>query len=293
MGRHFESARDLDRPARRSPPAHGRAVARSGAGRLQGLVVGDLTVSVVIPCYNAARWIGETLASVLEQPGRPDVIVVDDGSTDDSVAVIERLAGDRVRLLTQRHAGVSRARNIGTAAALGDWLQYLDADDLLCPGSLAERQAVLAATGADVAYCDWVKWVPGPGGFEAGETIAATLGPRADVELIGPRWWPPGALLYRRALVDRIGPWREDLPVIQDARFLQDAAIHGARFAHAPHVGLRYRLHGAESLSRRDPRAFNDDRFRNAAQLLAGFRAEGTLDEARRQVLARVFADVA
>jgi hypothetical protein len=106
-------------------------------------------------------------------------------------------------------------------------------------------------------------------------------------------WWPPGALLYRRSFVDRILPWRVDLPIIQDARFQLDAALAGGRFVHVTGVGLKYRVHGGTSLSQRDPRAFTLDCFRNAAELDDRWRREGGLDDERRRALLAVYEHVA
>jgi hypothetical protein len=252
-------------------------------------------VSVVIPCHNAATWIGETVQSAVSQESVAiEVIVVDDGSTDDSAARAEAAGAPKARVVRQANGGASRARNAGTAAARGEFIQYLDADDVLAPGTLAKRVSRLDATGADVAYGDWVRWERGSKGvFVERDVVCRTLSSHPDVDLVGDFWWPPAALLYRRSLVDRIGPWREDLPIIQDARFLQDAAFVGGTFVHVPGVSAKYRIHGQDSLSRRDPGAFLDDCFRNGLQIEQMWARAGALTPERRQVLARVFAHVA
>jgi glycosyltransferase involved in cell wall biosynthesis len=99
----------------------------------------DATISVVIPCYNGARYLPETLASVLRQTLPPhEVIVVDDGSTDDSAAVAASF-GPPVRVLRQPNQGESVARNRGIDEARGNWIAFIDADDLWDPSKL-ERQ---------------------------------------------------------------------------------------------------------------------------------------------------------
>lgn len=249
-------------------------------------------VSVVIPCRNAAAWLPETLASVADQAGiEKELIVVDDGSVDDSAAIAERFGAIVVRCPP---SGVSPARNTGTARTTGRYLQYLDADDVLTPGTLTARLDLLEQTGDDVALTAWTRWErQADGEFVAGETVNRRLSSRPDVDLLTDAWWPPGAILYRRSIVDRIGSWRADLPVIQDARFLLDAALCGASFVYVDAVGLRYRVHGDESLSRRDPRAFVDDCYRSAAQLHDRWTSEGALDDARRGGLIEVFGYVA
>jgi glycosyltransferase involved in cell wall biosynthesis len=87
-------------------------------------------ISVVIPAYNASRFIGETLEGVLSQTHKAkEVIVVDDGSQDDTAAMVLRFS-ESVRLVRQENAGESRARNVGRSMASGDWIAFLDSDDV-------------------------------------------------------------------------------------------------------------------------------------------------------------------
>ena len=135
-------------------------------------------VSVIVPCWNAERWIGQTIASAVSQLGVSfEIVLVDDGSTDASVRVAEEAGGPLLRVIRQPNSGASRARNTGTATARGEFLQYLDADDVLMPGTLAARVAAIQQSGADVAYCDWVRWESqADGTFRDGEVVARTLG---------------------------------------------------------------------------------------------------------------------
>ncbi|MBR2060973.1 MAG: glycosyltransferase family 2 protein, partial [Tidjanibacter sp.] len=90
----------------------------------------QITISVIIPLYNKAASVEATLASVLAQSVQPlEIIVVDDGSTDDSAERAERFADRGVRVVRQANGGVSRARNRGAAEAQGTHLAFLDADD--------------------------------------------------------------------------------------------------------------------------------------------------------------------
>jgi glycosyltransferase involved in cell wall biosynthesis len=251
-------------------------------------------ISIVIPCYNASAWIGDTITSIVSQQDvRYEVILVDDGSDDGSVEVAVAAArGFPLRVITQSRKGVSRARNVGTSEAAGAYIQYIDADDVLLPGTLRARLDALRA-GGEVAYCDWVRWEEQPDrSFRETETVRRDMAGRPDLAIFDDAWWPPGALLYSRAVVDAVTPWREDLPVIQDARFLLDAALSGATFVHVPQVGLRYRSH-AQSLSKRDPRAFLEDCYRNGRDLHAAWERQRLLDAHRRRYLLRSYAYLA
>jgi len=99
--------------------------------------------SVVVPAFNAERYIEATLNSILNQRARNfELIVVDDGSTDRTPAIVASF-GDRVRLIRQDNAGCHRARNRGIAAACGDFIAFMDADDLWFPWTLAAYRSAI------------------------------------------------------------------------------------------------------------------------------------------------------
>lgn len=110
-------------------------------------------ISVVIPAYNAARWIAETVESVLAQTFRDfEIIVVDDGSTDATSAVVAKY--ERVRCIHQANGGLSSARNAGIRAATGDYIAFIDADDLWQHDKLEAQIARLKQTGLAWVYSD-------------------------------------------------------------------------------------------------------------------------------------------
>lgn len=110
--------------------------------------------SVIIPCRNAGAWIADTLASVASQTLQPfEIIVVDDGSTDDSVEQIRNFS-DRVIVLHSSHRNGAGTRNVGIEAATGDWIAFLDADDIWYPDHL-ERAANLLDDSNDVGFLNW------------------------------------------------------------------------------------------------------------------------------------------
>jgi glycosyltransferase involved in cell wall biosynthesis len=124
----------------------------------ENMTVDQALVSVVIPVYNGARFIGRTLSSALSQTYNPiEVIVVDDGSTDQTASVVESIALDdnRVRLLRTHRSGVASARNCGIDESRGGLIAPLDADDLWHPEKIARQVAVMNSSSADVGvvYC--------------------------------------------------------------------------------------------------------------------------------------------
>jgi glycosyltransferase involved in cell wall biosynthesis len=252
-------------------------------------------VSVIIPCHNAARYLGETIDSVLAQTFSAfELILVDDGSTDGTADVIDRYRrlDGRLRCDSGPNRGVSAARNRGTALATGRYLQYLDADDLLRSHALKAKFDALESSGTDIAYTDWQKLIESPtGGFAPGEIFSRTcdeVQPALEIAIFLDFWSPPAALLYRREIVDRVGGWNMSLPIVQDGRFLFDAVHCGGRLEHVPGIGADYRIeHGNLSLSKRDPAAFMRDWAEDALQVEAIWRREGKLTAARKTALLR------
>jgi glycosyltransferase involved in cell wall biosynthesis len=97
-------------------------------------------VSILIPAYNAQQWIAETIESALQQTWSPkEIIVVDDGSTDQTLPVAQRFASKEVSVVTQQNQGAAAARNKAFALSQGDYIQWLDADDLLAPDKIARQ----------------------------------------------------------------------------------------------------------------------------------------------------------
>lgn len=106
-------------------------------------------VSVIIPVYNSEKYIKETIKSVLNQTwDNIEIIIVDDGSTDGTIEVVESLKCDKITLLQQKNSGACTARNLGYDKSKGQFIQYLDADDLLSPDKI-ESQIILAKAYGD------------------------------------------------------------------------------------------------------------------------------------------------
>ncbi len=123
------------------------------------------TISILIPAYNAQRELGATLGSVLQQMApHHALVVVDDGSTDGTAALVEQARAPHpaadITLIRQPNQGVAASRNRLLAAAAGEYVLFVDADDLLLPGSLGALDAAIAAHRPDAIACDFNFWHP-------------------------------------------------------------------------------------------------------------------------------------
>lgn len=155
-------------------------------------------VTVVIPVYNCGRYIGEAIQSVLDQDyPRIEVIVVDDGSDDDTVAQAKYF-GNRINLLCQPNRGPASARNLGVRASRGDYLAFLDGDDIWLPGKLSDQMRYLAEhPEIGVVFSRWERWHPAANGaFPPPDSVVHADAARReglDTEISG--WIYPQMLL--------------------------------------------------------------------------------------------------
>ncbi len=202
-------------------------------------MAGQPTVSVVIPVWNAARHLRETLRSVLCQTCLPDeIVVVDDGSTDDSAAVAESLS-PLVRVLRQENRGESAARNRGIEAARGDWIAFLDGDDLWHPEKLARQLAVVMADPAvDCVHTNWYYFGEQNGQVDVSAVSAEERYRPGFVAAENP--FRISSLLVRRQLSLRFPEWTQDGEDL--IYFLELARM--ARIALVPEALVGYRVHG-------------------------------------------------
>lgn len=155
-------------------------------------------VSVVIPCYNAARFVSSTLRSVMAQQGdfELEIIVVDDGSTDGSAELVE-CEFPSVRLIRQVNAGVGAARNVGIEAATADWVAFVDADDIWMPTKLRDQfDLLIARPDAGVCYTAWHVWYTHE--TEPAPELMADLVKQAE----GGRWAGAAGWIYTDLLCD-------------------------------------------------------------------------------------------
>lgn len=213
-------------------------------------------VSIIIPCYNAEPWLAEALESALAQTWpHKEIIVINDGSSDGSLAVANKYTARQVRVIDQPNQGASAARNRGLHEARGDFIQFLDADDLLAPDKIALQMAVLAAApDGSVAAGPW-------GRFErdTSDAVFVTEENWRDstpidwliLNFAGRGMMQPAAWLTPRRLVTTVGPWDERLTVNDDGEYFCRILLASTGIRFCADARSYYRSNLAGSLSQR------------------------------------------
>lgn len=213
-------------------------------------------VSILIPAYNAERWIGDTLKSAIRQTWpRKEIIVVDDGSSDRTFEIIKSFESPILKVIRQPNCGASAARNKALSMAQGDYIQWLDADDLLAPEKIEYQLKELERGHGPLT--------PLSGSFgefftriEKADFIPNSLWRDLDpVEWIvakfrGNIWMINSAWMVSRTLTDMVGPWDERLSLDDDGEYFCRvvAASHNVHFV--PEAKVYYRQWHSGSISR-------------------------------------------
>lgn len=201
-------------------------------------------ISVVIPMYNSQDWIEETLKSVLDQTypaERIETIVVDDASTDDSVILAKAfLASHGMRgtvIVRERNGGVGAARNAGWRAASGDWIQFLDADDLLAPGKFELQVASISRAKDDVAVIcsSWRRLSRIRGTWQPhGPVTSPGLDRQLLLKLVTLNAGFLGPALIRKRALEAITGFSEEVTHAEDSHLMLKIAAAGGIFVEIP-----------------------------------------------------------
>jgi glycosyltransferase involved in cell wall biosynthesis len=211
-------------------------------------------VSILIPAYNAEASLADTLKSALGQTwSRKEIIVVDDGSRDATVAIAREFASAGVKVITQKNAGAAAARNHAYAVCQGDYIQWLDADDLLSPDKIARQMQVAETAGPRmVLSCGW--------GFFRYRPQRARFIPSRLWEDLTPLEWllrkwehnlfmQTGTWLTSRELSEQAGPWDMRMMGDDDGEFFFRVIRGAAGIRFVPDARVYYRVSGANRLS--------------------------------------------
>lgn len=216
-------------------------------------------VSIIIPCYNAGRWLAQTLESALAQTHPSiEIIVVDDGSSDNSLAIARSFEPRGVCVVAQANSGASAARNHGLRLARGEFILFLDADDLLSPDAVARQATALEGKPDHIAFGAWARFHDDP--------AAAVFTPHPGwhdspaLDWIKETWrdtepmYQCGNFLIPRPLLNRAGGWDERLSLIDDFEFFTRLILASTGLVFISEARLYYRSSLPGSLSGRKGR---------------------------------------
>lgn len=238
-------------------------------------------VSILIPAYNSGPWIAETIKSVLNQTwSRKEIIVVvDGGCTDDTLAVARQFASPSVSVVTRPHQSVAAARNEAFAVAQGEYIEWLDADDLLAPDKIALQMEVAQslASRRTLLSAEWA--------FFFFRTAKAEFHPTALWTDLSPADWlmlkmgrgdhmQPATWLVRREIIEAAGRWHEELRVDEDGEYFCRLVLASDGIRFVPGAKVFYRVSGSNSTT---IRAFSrpEERWRTMQLQFAHLRSLG------------------
>jgi glycosyltransferase involved in cell wall biosynthesis len=264
-------------------------------------------VSVIIPTYNCAHFLIEAMNSVLAQTYRPiELIVVDDGSTDNTREVVEgwkqkhpRDNAFELRYFDQENKGGPAARNVGLVESQGEYIQFLDADDVLSPSKLSCQVIALSSCGCQTAaYGPWRH-------FEKVGEKMAMYEPYGSVEgndLL--KKWIDGSfvvshsLLWKRADLIKLGAWDESLAADQDGEYAMRFLAYGGNLIYCDQAWVYYRqspnfLRAGNHVSRWKTSKSIRSRIRVTRRLERILSIRGLLNDEYRAALSRRYYNIA
>jgi glycosyltransferase involved in cell wall biosynthesis len=216
-------------------------------------------VSIIIPAYNAEKWIKDTIESALSQtwPNK-EIIVVDDGSTDNTLSILKKFESKTVKVVAQENRGACSARNKALAFAQGDYIQWLDADDILAPDKISQQmelsdlglksRTLLTASFAKFHYhWQYSRFIPNSlwQDLEPVEWLIRKLGDNV--------WLNPATWLVSRRLTEMTGLWDERLLRDQDGEYICRVVGSCEKVRFVKKAKCYYRIGNVHSVSMKDP----------------------------------------
>ena len=213
-------------------------------------------VSILIPAFNAQEWIAETLRSAIAQTWRrKEIIVIDDGSTDQTLSIARQFESDCVRVETQKNQGAAASRNKALSVSHGDYIQWLDADDLLSPDKIARQLEALGGPCRNKRTLLSSAW-----GRFMYRTYRAKFIPTALWSDLSPVEWllrKMGQNLYMqtatwlvsRELAEAAGPWNTELLGDDDGEYFCRVLLSSVGTRFVPEARVYYRTSVSNSLS--------------------------------------------
>jgi glycosyltransferase involved in cell wall biosynthesis len=211
-------------------------------------------VSILIPCYNAEKYVVMAVESALGQTWpKTEIIVVDDGSKDRSLELVKKCATRGVQIIAQSNRGAAAARNTALRASSGAYVQYLDADDLLSPDKIERQMTLLQQCESGcMASCAWGVFTNSPS--------QATFNPEPVWDDFSPVEWlvrswegggmmQPGTWLTPRAVAQAAGHWNESLSLDDDGEYFTRVLLCSRGVKFAQDAKVFYRRHSGPRLS--------------------------------------------
>ena len=228
-------------------------------------------VSIIIPAYNECSTIGAIVEQLRRRYPAYEVIVVDDGSTDDTLAVARSFEDERLQIVTGPNRGACAARNTAIEHATGAYVQFLDADDLLAPDKIeVQVRRLERESERTVAICAWAP-------FLSGDVESARFVKQPDWKDFDPAYewliqsWngagtmPTFTWLLPRAVVDMAGPWDEALMINQDGEYIARVLVHASAIVFCDQTHALYRRGISDSISQRRGPEANRSLYRSYA----------------------------
>lgn len=244
-------------------------------------------VSVCIPCYNSRKHVGETIESLLRQSyPNIEILVVDDGSSDGSINVLESYCLHGVKIYVQENSGQCSAANHAFRMSSGDLIKFLDSDDFLSPDSIDCQVARLDGASGAIASMPW-------GRFYGDDINSFSLSSQEVWKDMAPLDWlvqawrdaqpmmQCGLWLIPRQILERSGGWDESLSLINDFEFFARVLCHAEEVRFTPGARLYYRSGIPGSLSSRKTRAAAESAFHSILKGTGHLLARRSDSEAR------------
>lgn len=202
-----------------------------------------MSVSVVVTCFNNERYIEEALQSIYSQTFKPtEVVVIDGGSTDNTLKILKK-QGKKIRFESHEGFFASHARNRGIKTTKGDWIYFLDGDDVAYPDALANLTAIAIKTKPDMVY----------GGFRIIEGNTEKIGylkPYNPRLLVSQCYIHMGASLLNRKIFQKIGFFDETLHIAEEIDLLCRIALANCKVIFVPKFIMKHRHHSSSIIGR-------------------------------------------
>lgn len=262
------------------------------------MIAGEMgLVSVIVPTFNRARSLLEAMESVYGQTYRPiELIIVDDGSTDATHEIASKWGEDRCRdrqfrftYLFQQNAGAPAARNLGTAASHGEFIQFLDSDDLLYPERLSRLVNLFNENHCDYIYTGLDRFC-GHCGQVTEQHLPKATADHLTVMCQGRLWGYTGQFCWRRELIEEIGDWDTDMVVYQDYDYISRTVLASNNGIALREILCRERMGGWPRISDvRTTREGYESFLRAVSKLCAGIKSPGVPPVARKSLAAYLY----